>query len=454
LVAPVAAAEKPHIVLFLADDLTWDDVEPYGSKDVRTPNLTALAKDSLKFERAFSPSPTCTPCRSALYTGLYPMRNGAHANHSFVKDGVRTLPHYMKELGYRVVIAGKTHIGHRDNFPFEYLPDSNVMPEGRKEFLWTDLSTRAVDKLLGENDPQKQPLCLIVAAHSPHVFWLPNEGMYKPKQIHLPPTFVDGPVTRRERCNYYRDVTHMDTQVGEVLASLERHGYAGNTMFLFTADQGAQWPFAKWSLYDAGMRVPLIVRWPGHVKPGTTTGTMVTLIDLLPTFVEAAGGTAPEGIDGKSVLPVLRDASRQHRDEVYAAHTGDKEMNQAPMRCVRTGKWKYIHNLRPDVEYHTHVSSAGEKDGGAYFAEWIKKAKADPKAKAIVDRFYHLPAEELYDVESDPYELKNLAGDPAHAATVKELRGKVDAWRVQQGEDLKKAPMPEDAVIGNPRYAG
>jgi uncharacterized sulfatase len=452
--AAPAGAGKPNIVLFVADDLTWHDIGPYGSPDVRTPHLNELAPQCMKFERAFAASPTCTPSRSAIYTGLYPMRNGAHANHSLIKEGVETLPVYLKRLGYRVVIAGKTHIGPREEFPFEYLADSNVMPPGKHELLWTDLNTAAVDKLLKENDPEKQPLCLIVAAHSPHVFWLPNDGSYDPKGIHLPPYFVDTPLTRKVRCDYYTDVTHMDEQVGDVLASLEKYHYAENTMFVFTADQGAQWPFSKWELYDAGIHVPLLVRWPGHVKAGTTAGTMVSLIDLLPTFVEAAGGEAPEGIDGKSILPVLADAGARHRDEVYAAHTGDKVMNHAPMRCVRTAKYEYIRNLRPDIPYTTHITAAG-KDGKGYYAQWMHKAEHDPAAKALVEHYGGIkPAEELYDLGKDPFELTNVAGDPAYAEPLAELRKKLNEWRLQQGEDLNKAPMPDDARTGELKYAG
>jgi N-sulfoglucosamine sulfohydrolase len=446
------ASSKPNIVLFIGDDLTWRDIGPYGGVDVRTPNLDRLATESLKFDRAFAASPTCTPSRSAMYTGLYPMRNGAHANHSLIKDEITTLPVYMSKLGYRVVLAGKSHIGPREEFPFEYLADGNVMPPGKKGLLWTDLNTARIDRLLKEHD-RKQPLCLIVAAHSPHVFWLPNEG-YDPAKIKLPPYLLDTPATRLARCDYYTDVSHMDEQVGDVRKSLDMHGYADNTMFVFTADQGAQWPFEKWSLYDAGIRTPLMVHWPGHVKAGATTDAMVTLIDLLPTFMEVAGGSAPAEIDGRSFLSVLTGASDHHRDEVFAAHTGDKEMNLAPMRCVRTDRYKYIANLRPDLRYNTHISAEGENDQKSYFASWIALAKTDAAAAKLIERYHNKPAEELYDVQVDPYERHSLADDPARADVLSELREKVKQWRVQQGEDPAKAPLPADARMGELRYAG
>lgn len=449
---PSPATSRPHIVLFIGDDLSWHDIGPYGAKHVRTPHLDRLATESLTFQRAFAASPTCTPSRSAMYTGLYPFRNGAHANHSLVDDNVATLPERMKALGYRVVLAGKSHVGPRPLFSFEYLDGSNVMPEGKKHVLWTDLNTERVDRLLAEHDRQT-PLCLVVAAHSPHVYWPPNEG-YDPKALEVPPYLLDTPATRQALCRYYTDVTHMDEQVGDVRASLARHGYADTTVFLFTADQGAQFPFAKWSLYDAGIRVPLIAHWPGKAHAGKRTDAMVSLVDLLPTFVQAAGGEAPSDTDGRSFLAVLTGKSDAHHDAVYASHTGDKEMNRAPSRAVRTARFKYIANLRPDLRYTTHVSAGAGPDGRSYWTSWLKRGETDPAAAKVVERFHTKPAEELYDLEKDPWELNNVAADPAYAAPLAELREKVKQWRVQQGEDPAKAPMPEDGRSGQIRYAG
>lgn len=445
-----AAGERPHIVLFIADDHTWLDCGPYGAKDVRAPHLDRLAAAGMRFDLAFAASPTCAPSRTAIYTGLYPFRNGAHANHSLARDGLRTLPHYLSELGYRVVIAGKTHIGPRPMFPFEYLPDSNIMPPGKNHVLWTDLNTRAVEGLLAGHD-RSRPLCLVVCSHSPHVFWPENEG-YDPLGIELPPYLLDTPKTRATRCRYYTDITWMDKQVGEVRAALEAHGYTESTLFMFTADQGAQWPFAKWNLYEVGIHAPLLACWPGRVRPGTTTRAMVSLIDLLPTMIEAAGGTPPGDIDGRSFLPVLLGRKDRLREEVFASHTGDKGMNRAPMRCVRTERYKYILNLAPEIPYTTHITKGAEPE--SYWQSWLRLARTDPQAAALVKRHDHRPAEELYDLATDPYELKNLASDPDHAEVLKRLREKLRQWRVQQGEDLNKVVMPDEARFGPLRYAG
>lgn len=448
---PATRAAAPHIVLFIADDLTCTDTAPYGAADVRTPHLDQLAADGMKFELAFAASATCSPSRSALYTGLYPMRNGAHANHTLIKEDVRTLPQYMSDLGYRVVLAGKTHVGPREQFPFEYLADSNVMPPGRKHVLWTDLNTAAVDALLKEHDKSK-PLCLVVAAHSPHVFWPENEG-YEPRTVTLPPTHVDTAQTRAARCRYYTDVTWMDAQLGAVRASLANHGYADQTLLLFTADQGAQWPFAKWNLYDAGIRAPLLVSWPGKVKPATSTMAVVSLIDLLPTFVEAAGGQPAKSLDGRSFLPVLLGHSDKHRAEVFASHTGDKQMNRTPMRAVRSERYKYIVNLVPEQNYTSHVSDGDGPDGRDYWDSWVALARRDRRVAAVIKRYRTRPAEELYDCFADPHEQRNLIGTDHAAPIAAEMRYKLNEWREQQADNRKRVPMPEDGRMGEIPYA-
>lgn len=444
------AEERPNLVLFIADDLSWHDVGAYGNRDVRTPNVDQLAREGMTFQRAFAASPTCAPSRSALFTGTYPMRNGAHANHSVVSSSLRTWPEYLQALGYRTVIAGKTHFGPRERFPFEYLPNSNVNPPGKPEVLNTDLGTPAIEALLKSHD-RKQPLALVVAAHSPHVYW-PEINGYTPANLTLKPDMLDTPETRAALARYYTDVTQMDREVGIVRAALDRYGYAKNTLFMFTSDQGAQFPSAKWSLYDAGMRVPLIAAWPGHTPRSVSNEAIVSLVDVLPTMIEAGGGEAPKDIDGRSFAAVLEGRATQHLEAAFAAHTGDGEMNRAPSRAIRTARFKYIANLRPDLRYGTHISEGNGKDGRDYWDSWVKLAESDPAAARMIRRYREKPADELYDLASDPFELVNVANDPAYARTLVELRGKLNAWREQQGERLDSAPMPEDAQHGKLLY--
>jgi len=183
------------------------------------------------------------------------------------------------------------------------------------------------------------------------------------------------------------------------------------------------------------VRTPLIVCWPGRVKPGTTTDAMVGWIDLLPTLVAAVGGDVPNAISGRSFLDVLLGRADRHRDKVFLTHSADGQMNRYPIRGVRTADWKYIRNLDPSAEHHTHVDKGNAgADGRAYWDSWVAKAKTDLAAAAIVTRYHTRPAEELYDMATDPHELTNLAADPKHAERLKTLRADLDAWMAANGD--------------------
>lgn len=387
----------------------------------------------MRFDRAYCASPTCTPSRCSLYTGLYPFRHGAHPNHSWISEGVKTWPDYFREQGYRVVLAGKTHIGPREQFSFEYLPNSNVLPPDKREVLWTDLNTGAVAELLKSHD-QTTPLCLIVASHSPHVYW-DDESQYSAAEVDVPPYLIDTPELRSVRAKYYADVTKLDSQVGDVLNAMESHGY-GDVLTIYTTDHGAQWPFAKWTLYDAGVRVPLIVRWRGKVSAGTSTSALVSLVDVLPTLLDATGeNPAADDFDGRSFLQVLRGIATSHDAYVYSTNTGDGSMNRSPMRCVCDGRYKYILNLAPDVPFQTHIDAGDAVDGLTYWRSWEALAEAgDANARKRIERYRHRSAEELYDLSDDPYELTNRVDDPAQRATAARLREALAAWRDQQGD--------------------
>lgn len=432
-------AKKPNIVLFLSDDHGYFDSPVYGNKVVRTPNLEAMAKGGLVLTGVFTGSPTCVPSRSILMSGLLPARNGALPNHSGLAPGIRTLPTFLKANGYEVFQFGKSHFQPAANFSGW----TRVPSEVNGGPLNADLDTAAVEKWLAQRAANKSnaPVCLVICSHSPHVYWRPNEG-YDPANVDLPPTFVDTPETRSERAKYYSDVTFADKQLGEVRTSCRKH-LSKNTLFLYTSDNGPQWPFAKWSLYDAGIHMPFVAEWPGVIAPGSRSDALISFCDLLPTLVEIAGGQPPRDIDGRSFARVLSGKAAVHRNEIYAAHSGDRDFNVFPSRCVRTAKYKYILNLHPEFEYTTHIDVAGPNDGRIYFDSWVEKAKIDPAAEHIVKRYHEHPAEELYDVVADPHETTNLAGDALYATTVRELRAKVRAWMKTQSDEGK--------VFGKPR---
>jgi uncharacterized sulfatase len=278
-----------------------------------------------------------------------------------------------------------------------------------------------------------QPLCLILGDSGPHVVWEPNRD-YDPAKLPIPPYMVDTPKTRAALANYYQDITSVDQRVGEVLDSLKRHGFEQNTLFVYTTDQGPEWPHCKWCVYDTGLLVPFIVRWPGKVAPGSTSAAMISLIDVTPTFVELAGGEAPKDIDGRSFAAVLLGKADKFRDKIYGAHTGDGEMNQFPQRCVRDERYAYVLNLAPSITWSTHWTKVEgiANSHKEVWDTWVETAKTDPEAARLVDVIEHHPVEELYDTQSDPYELHNLAGKPELAQRLSAMREDVKRWMAQQ----------------------
>lgn len=433
--AQPGAPARPNLVVFLADDL-GNDAAPWGDPNARTPNIAKLAASGVTFDRAFVASPACAPSRAALLTGLMPARNGAEANQKAPRQDVRKLPSYLKELGYEVVAFGKvSHYKQTGMYGFDHFEhDTFHDPDG---------VTSAIQWLKARKD--KRPLAIFVGSNWPHVPWPETTEGYQPSSLKLPPKTVDTQVTRDARARYYAAVSRLDKELGDTVATVDQV-LGKNTFVLFSSDHGAQWPFGKWNLYDTGTRVPMIVRWGGHVRPGTRTDAMVSWVDILPTLVDVGGGKPSTEIDGKSFAPLLRgQMSFKGRSEIYTTHNNDGSINVYPMRSVRTDRWKYISNLHPEYVYTTHIDQWVKRvDSGKYFPSWREAAQKDPAAKAIVDSYYRRPAEELYDLQADPNEMHNLAGDPRHADVLKSLRSKLAAWRADQQDD--------HPVEGKPHY--
>lgn len=421
LAASLHAATLPNIVVFISDDLGRLDTSIHGSKDVRTPTMDRLAAGGMTFDNAYVASPACCPSRFSFLTGLMPARHGAHPNHSAVKPGTQFLPPILKSLGYHIASFGKVAHSNKD-FPgldFNSPKKTDMSQEVVKHFSETDIDA---------------PICLLVGDRRPHVAWT-QEMNYDPAQVTLPPFFIDTEETRRHWARYLTDVEGMDEEMGRVF-EFAKETFGDNFIFLFTSDHGGQWPFGKWNLYDYGTRVPLVAYWPGQIEAGARTDAMVSWVDIIPTLIDMAGGKVPSEIDGKSFAPVLLGETKTHRDKIFTTHTGDKKMNIFPIRSVRIGKYKYIHNLRPDA-YHTNHSDLLRNDGrGLYWVSWDETAKADPKAAAIIKRYYTRPEFELFDLDKDPLELDNLADNPEYRGKLAQLRDELNAWTTAQGDEL------------------
>ncbi|MBA4150886.1 MAG: sulfatase [Verrucomicrobia bacterium] len=306
-----------------------------------------------------------------------------------------------------------------DSFPFDYLG-------GKGDALDFKAAQKYIEK------DKSEPFCLVVASHQPHGPWDQGDAsLYDPKKLSLPPYIVDTPETREERARYLAEVTYLDGEVGRVMKMLEESGQSKNTLFLFLSEQGSSFPGGKYNLYDVGIRAAAIARWPGKIKAGSESDALASYVDIVPTFVEAAGGKPIQGLDGRSFLNVLTGKTNQHRDYVFAVATslGVKGVTHPyGIRCVRDERFKYIWNLNSENIFpcsraaHSHTSS------------WVQMAKTNVVARERLDRFLHRPEVELYDLKNDPWEQKNIASDPKHRDTLARLRKELDSWMREQGD--------------------
>ncbi len=431
---------QPNLLLFLADDMTYTDVGCYGNPDVQTPNLDLLAKEGLKFNRCYNSAPTCSPLRQSLYTGLYPVRNGAHPNHSRVYEGVKSLPHYLEPLGYRVAIVGKRHEAPSEAFPFEFLGgghgDGGKTPDG------DDLPLEAAKEFI--NRDNGQPWCLVVASNQPHTPW--NRGdasQYPPSQLTVPPYLVDTDETREALSAYYAEITYMDGQVGAVIDILEDAEQSDRTAFLWLSEQGSQLPYGKWTCYDMGIHAAALMRWPGVIKADSETEALVSYVDVVPTFLAMAGGEPQvEGFDGKSFVPVIKGLSKAHHEVVFAVHTTRGIYNGSEaygIRAATDGDWLYIFNLHPEMTFKNVVTHRGRE-----YHSW-KKVDSD-FARERFASYQHRPPEELFYLPEDPWCCDNRIGKVEGIS----LPSKMGVWMKQQG-DLGDA-TERDAENRQPDY--
>jgi choline-sulfatase len=445
--AGAAERGKTNFLLLVGDDLCWRDLGFTGNKQVKTPNLDRLRTQGMQLTGMFTPAPTCSPTRHALYTGLHGVRSGAYPNHTRVYDGTKSVFTHLKAHGYRAALHGKNHVGPKDSFPFEILAEAN-----------DDNFSKSRDWIM--KDPSK-PWMLVFASNDPHSPWDRGDPkQFDPASITLPWYLHDNPETRRNFANYYAEISKLDWQVGEMLRMLDSTGQAENTLVMFVSEQGNSFPMGgKWTLYDNGIRAAALVRWPGKVKPGSVSDALMQYTDVTPTILEAAGidplaidtgcpdAMGRKGFDGMSFLSVLSGKSTKFREVVFGQHTNvgiSGYKDPYPIRCARDGRFKYIRNLAPENTFE--IGGFGKT-----LKSWSKDAKDNPSLARMIDRVAHRPAEELYDLQADPRELENLVKDPRHGPTLARLRAELDGWMAQQGDKGMATEMVAHTRLGHER---
>lgn len=429
--------ERPNIVVLVADDHGREAVGCYGNPVVSTPHIDRLAAEGVRFTNAFCTTASCSASRSVILTGLHNHTTRTygltHEPHHFSTAAhVRTLPALMAQAGYRTGRMGKKHYRPSRLFPFELDP-----PEwGSDEDILRHRDDRWFADRCAEFVAGGSPFFLYWCSHDPHrdsiredhplrpdSFGNPAtpfpgdvEEPVDPAAVVVPPFLPDLPEVRAELAEYYQSIARLDRGIGRLLEHLDAAGVLDSTVIVYLSDNGSPFPMAKTTLYEPGMALPLIVRDPRRPAAGSTASALVTWADLAPTVLDLAG--APElaqHMFGESLVPLLDDPGAPGRDHVFAAHSFHQITGYYPVRAVRTGRWKLLYNIAWKLDHPTAADLYAS-------ATWqATRREAVPLGSRDLESYLQRPQLELYDLEADPLELRNLADDPAQASRVAEM---------------------------------
>jgi uncharacterized sulfatase len=419
--------QKPNIVVIIADDLATNELGCYGGQNVATPHIDRIAAQGLQFTNNFASCAMSVPIRASLYTGLYPVRHGSFRNHKNSFPHIQSITTYLPAAGYRVGRTGKRHTQPHRVYAFEEIPGFEtdcVYPSA-------NYTTAGIKEFITGSD---QPYCLFVCSTHPHVPWTEGDrSKIDADKLILPPNLVDNRETRRLYRDFLAEIGALDEQVGAVLKTLEEIGRLDETLVMFLGEQGPQFPFGKWTCYYYGQHSALLARYPGKIKAGTVTDAIVQYEDVMPTLLELAGGSPIDNIDGRSYLPLLFGEKREHRQWAYGIHNNIPEGTAYPIRSIQDKRYKLIINLTPDVSYfEKHMMNVNDRE--QVWASWVESAQTDNAAKETVNRFTTRPAVEFYDLETDPWEQKNLAGNVQYQNKIAEMKAELEKWMQQQGD--------------------
>jgi arylsulfatase A-like enzyme len=448
--AGCGAGKKPFNILWI----TAEDMSPhmscYGETAIRTPNADRLAAEGARFERAFVTSPTCSPSRSAVITGMYQTTIGAHNHRSsrgnvkiYLPEHIKLIPEYFQRAGYYTTLGGRID----NKLRSEYLKRADpLMRLGKSDynFVWPE---EVYDGNDWSGRKSGQPFFAQI-----HLDGGKNRGAKLPSpadpdKVKLPPYWADHPLLRQDWANYLNSVINMDIELGRVLQRLEDEKLADNTIVFFFTDHGVDDARGKRFLYDSGIQIPLIIRWPGTIKPGTVRQDMVSHIDIAATSLDMAGIQIPEYMEGR---PLFGPAYKPREHIFSGRDRTDTTIDR--IRCVRDQRFKYIRNYYPE---RSHMVAARYHEG-APAPRWVRimrELHAQGKLEPVPAHLFAStrPAEELYDVLADPHEINNLAGAPEHQQTIERLRSLLDEWlKTDKGQTAEsEESLKEMTRVGN-----
>lgn len=442
IAAPVIlkAVARPNIVWLIGEDLC-PDLACYGNHVIRTPHLDRLAADGMRFDHAYVTNPICSPSRSAIMTGMWQIaidaqNHRAHRSDGYrLPEGVKPFTHYLREAGYHTSNVIRPAEGVRGTGKTDYNFNLDAKP-----FDGTDWNQRAPG----------QPFYAQVNFSEAHRVWTRDPlHPVDPEKITPPPYYPDVPAVREDWAMYYDSIQQLDTAIGKVLDRLDRGGLMDNTIIAFFGDNGRAMPRGKEFLYEGGIATPFIVWVPGQLGVegagrGVVSKRLTSCIDLTATTLELAGIRTPAHMHG---IPFL-GPHRQDRSVVFGARDRGDE-TQDRIRSVRDARYKYIRNYRPDVAY---TAENADRDVEIPSLRVMRQMHDhEPFQKGHLNEVQmkfmapRKPAEEFFDLESDPYETVNLADEPAHREALNKLRASLDKW-IQETGDTGAIPEKHTAI--------
>jgi arylsulfatase A-like enzyme len=432
-IAQTASPARPNIVWISNEDMS-PHLGVYGDPIARTPVLDHLAKESIRYTNAFATAPVCAPSRAAIITGMY--QNAIGAQHMRTTEDrvpelpgpylavppfyVKAFPEYLRAAGYYTTNRVKTDYQFGDPFT-----------------IWDERSDKAHWRNRSDKSRPFFSVFNLEVTHESRIF--PTSPARKgkplvtdPARIAVPPYYPDTPLVREELARMYDNVADMDAQVGRILGELAADGLSENTIVFYWSDHGDGVPRAKRSLYDSGLRVPLMIRWPAALRPpfapGAVSDEMVSFVDLAPTVLALAGVDVPAHLQGRVLVgpragpaPTYAFAARDRMDQEYDM-----------MRSARDARYLYIRNLQPDLPYAGHIIYRNQS---AIMQEWLRlQASGQLEGSAALWMRTSRPAEELYDTAADPHNIRDLSAEAAHRPTLERMRRAVTDWMTRIGD--------------------
>ena len=405
---------RPNIIWLIGEDMGLD-LSCYGLKAIDTPNIDRLAREGIRFDNAFCTSSMCSPSRSSFNTGMYATAIGAHDHRTpenrkkTLPPGVRPVSQWFTEAGYHTCLMGN------QKKDFNFIPNGNVYDS-------SDWSNR---------EPG-QPFFATFNFVEPHRWgwgtWEKLAWHLEPSQVKLPPVYPDAPEMRTSYAKYLDFVVELDRKIGVVLQRLEDEELLDNTIIFFLGDNGRTMYRGKQWLYDEGLRVPLIVRYPEHIQAQSVSDDLVSLIDLAPTSLAMAGIAIPSEMQGRIFLG--KDAIK--RQYIFASRDLCDDVAD-PMRCVRDSNYKYIRNFRPQLGYQVaRYTKQKHPEWSEAYHLYMKGQLSKEQAQMFAER---KPEEELYDLNADPFETNNLAESQADEVVLLRMRKALKEWITSNPND-------------------